>query len=259
MVLSKEENKQFWNNRAEAKGAEEFATSNERYLRNLEVRKLTEYIKIVNPSVTYDIGCGNGFSTFIYAREFPDKKFIGLDYAQNMIETAQKKLEAAPTANLRFDLDDITSLKIADNSADLVITSRVLINLQNFDNQIKAVKECARILKKEGSLLLLESVNQSYDNLNKYRKKYGLTELKAHEANFYIDEDKFLNKISNIFEVKKIDCFSSSYYLGTRVAFPLIIGAGYTPDANHIANQFFAEIAPSEDCGREKIYLLTKK
>lgn len=259
MVLSKKENKDFWNNRAANKGTEEFATSNEQYLRGLEIRTIVEYIKAVAPNTVYDIGCGNGFSTFIYAKEFPNIKFIGLDYAKNMIEAAQKRLIDSPIANLSFGLDDITNLQIADNSADLVITSRVLINLQNFDNQIKAAKECARILKNDGTLLLLESVKQSYENLNRYRKKYGLTELKAHEANFYIDEENFIKEIGEIFELKKIDCFSSSYYLGTRIAFPLIVGAGYTPDANHIVNQFFAEIAPTEDCGREKIYYLSKK
>lgn len=259
MVLNKEENRKFWNNRADSQGTEEFATSNDPFLRDLEIRKIIQYIDEINPNVIYDIGCGNGFSTFKYSSTFPDKIFIGLDYAQGMINAAKKRLENQHSENLSFDTEDITNLTIEDECADLVMTSRVFINLQHFDNQIKAAKECARILRKGGHLLLLESVNQGYDNLNKYRRKFGLPELKAHEANFYIDEEKFLNEIKGIFELIKIDSFSSSYYLGTRIAYPLIIGPGNTPDASHRVNQFFAEITPTEDCGREKIYILKRR
>jgi len=255
--MDKQENKSFWNNRAETEGLKESATSNEKYLRDLEIKTIIEYLRKFNPKKIYDIGCGNGFSTFFYAEEFAEKTFVGLDYAQNMIASAKERLGSLHHNNLTFDVGDITNLELASDSADFIMTSRVFINLQNFDNQIKAVKECSRVLKPGGHLLLLESVSQSYENLNKYRKKYGLSELKPHAANFYIDEDRFLNETSTLFKIEEINNFSNLYYLGSRIAYHLINNEETSSGANTRANEFFAEITPEDNCGREKIYILT--
>ncbi len=259
MGLTKEENQDFWNRRADFQGIEEFATSNDPYLRALEIQKTAEYIHRIAPKTVYDLGCGNGYSTFQYALRFKDTTFLGLDYAEKMIRAAQARLESEPTGNLHFATGDITSLQLTDACTDMVTTSRVLINLQNFDNQVKAVKECARILKPGGTLLLLESVSQSYDNLNKYRHKYGLPLLKPHPANCYIDEDRFLPAINDYFKLQAIDRYSSSYYLGSRIAYTLILGQEGRPDPHHRVHEFFAEVSPVEDCGREKIFLLIKR
>ncbi len=57
-----------------------------------------------------DIGCGHGSSTILMAKEFPESEFIGFDFHEPSIKTAQKRAqEAGLDNNIRFEVADSTN------------------------------------------------------------------------------------------------------------------------------------------------------
>ena len=58
-----------------------------------------------------DVGCGHGASTILMAQAFPKSTFVGIDYHESSIETAQQRATAAGVANLGFEVADATSYK----------------------------------------------------------------------------------------------------------------------------------------------------
>ena len=56
-----------------------------------------------------DVGCGHGASTILMAQAFPKSTFVGIDYHQSSIETAQQRAAAAGVGNVGFEVADATS------------------------------------------------------------------------------------------------------------------------------------------------------
>lgn len=247
-------NQELWNKRAEEFKTDKEATFPDIYLREKEIQTIIKYIKGFKHDSIIDAGCGNGYSTIKYAEYFPDSQVTGFDISENMIKFAKKACN-----KVNFRTMDILKIEFEDNNFDILTTCRVLINLGSFEKQIEAMREMHRVLKMGGIYIMLESTVQSYNNLNVMRAKYGLTQLVPNKANIYIDSDKILEKVKNLFEVLVIDNFSSTYYLGSRIAYPMMLDKKEEPKHNHIVNKFFSEIDSVGDFGRERIYLLRKK
>ena len=58
-----------------------------------------------------DVGCGHGASTILMAQAFPKSTFVGIDYHESSIETAQQRATAAGISNIGFEVADATSYK----------------------------------------------------------------------------------------------------------------------------------------------------
>src|SRR5688500_4559242 len=96
-VLSKtapEQVKEFWDSRAREFGPEAAATLTDEYLRALEIRTMTRYLRRLKPRRVADVGCGNGYSTVKFAETFPEIQFVGIDYSEEMIEFARPRERA---------------------------------------------------------------------------------------------------------------------------------------------------------------------
>ena len=65
-----EQIKKFWDDRAKQFGENAQATLGEVDLRKLEINFMINCIKKLNPERVLDVGCGNGYSTKIYAKKF---------------------------------------------------------------------------------------------------------------------------------------------------------------------------------------------
>ena len=88
--MSYKTTKEFWDNQAERYNMSPEATTNDFYMRQIEINCLNEIINDVFRKIKtiVDIGCGNGFSTLKLAEKYPDLIFNGYDYSKKMIENA---------------------------------------------------------------------------------------------------------------------------------------------------------------------------
>ena len=94
-----EEIKKFWNLRALEYGEIQEATLPEIAVRQLEIKEIRKYI--CDGQKIADIGCGNGYTTIILAKNF-DSSFYGIDYAKNMIKYAKMMITLTMVVDQNF-------------------------------------------------------------------------------------------------------------------------------------------------------------
>ncbi|CAN5195962.1 hypothetical protein BH18GEM1_BH18GEM1_01500 [soil metagenome] len=145
--------RKFWDEQAEAFGADPSATLTDHYLRGLEIATIQRYIRERNPKRVVDIGCGNGFSTVQFAAAFSDVAFVGVDYSREMIRHARDG-ERPNCAFLWGDVLDPATLP--DSSFDVVLTQRCIQNILDRNLQTRAIRNMLTLKSDDGVLLLME-------------------------------------------------------------------------------------------------------
>jgi len=76
-----------------------------------------------------DFGCGVGILTTFYARQFPDRLFVGIDRSPASIAVAQRHAEKLGLTNLRFECVEIESGD-RSGSYDLIIATHALVQVE---------------------------------------------------------------------------------------------------------------------------------
>jgi len=119
-----------------------------------------------------DAGCGTGIVTRKLVKEGWD--CIGVDFSEEMLKEARKKAEAK---GLSIDFKKVSVLDMSlfpDKSFDIIMLNGVLPYINEEDEE-EAYKECYRLLKK-GGILIVSQYNSLFDlfALNKYTlETYG--------------------------------------------------------------------------------------
>lgn len=80
------------------------------------------------PSVL-DFGCGIGVLTTFYARQFPDRAFLGIDRSPASIELARRQAAALGLANVRFECADVGQNR-PTGSFNLIIATHALVQAE---------------------------------------------------------------------------------------------------------------------------------
>lgn len=110
----------------------------------------------VRGSTVLDYGCGAGENTVLAASR--GAKVIGVDISPELIELAEKRLEAHDLSeNVEFRVGSAHELPLEDESVDVVLGIAILHHL---DLKL-ASKEVFRVLKKGGRAIFSEPVRNS--------------------------------------------------------------------------------------------------
>jgi len=222
----KEKIKAYWEDRAELYMADPASTTNDVYLRELEINTITNALKTLlgpGPNNVLDVGCGEGYSTLNIAQHLPHFSFTGIDYSGNMIRTAEKRLAALPflKGRLQFQVGDVLNLASAlgDAAFDAVISDRCLINLESKNDQRQAFQEIARHITGGGYYLAVENFVEGQGAMNQARVAVGLPLIPVRWHNLYFREEEFLCFAAPFFDFLEFKDFASGYYLATRVIY----------------------------------------
>jgi ArsR family transcriptional regulator len=113
--------------------------------------------------VVADLGCGTGNAAAHLAPLV--QTVIAVDREPAMLEAGRKRL--AGFDNVDFRLGDLTDLPIADASLDVAV---VILVLHHFDEPARAVAEMARVLRPEGTALIVDMVAHDRES---YRYSMG--------------------------------------------------------------------------------------
>lgn len=112
--------------------------------------------QLLPPSGTiYDLGCGYGFATYLLHWSAPARHFIGIDYDEEKIITAQHHYKR--TENVRFVTADITTYPL--RSCDGIVISDVLHYLPA-EEQMSVLEKCYAALEPGGVLILRDGVKE---------------------------------------------------------------------------------------------------
>lgn len=207
--------KDFWDDNAEKFKCDSRVSWGDNFLLNLEYNIISKYLK--NNMKILDAGYANGFATIKHAKNNKYSNFTGIDFSTNMINYANINKLNIGVKNIEFEVGDITDMPYEDNTFNIVYTTRVLINLPTWEEQIKGLSECLRVVKKNnGLLIVLEGFYEPFIKLNSLRQITGLSPLEEHDYNRYIKKYKLEKFISDHnYKFENID-FSSVYYIGSR-------------------------------------------
>lgn len=104
-----------------------------------------------------DLACGPANQLCQVARLNPQASFLGVDLSENMLKDAQENADRQGLTNIRFQLGDITRVEaVADQSADLVMSTLSLHHLPTEALLQACFAEVARIVKKDGAVYLAD-------------------------------------------------------------------------------------------------------
>lgn len=260
--LSLEQIREFWTQQAVAHGQSPSASWSDHRVIEMEIRELL--LRLDDGNRVLDVGCANGYSTIQLASQ-KRVDIRGVDYIPEMIAQARQRVGALG-ANLRgsvgFDVGDITALREPDGSYDRVVVIRVVINLREWELQLRALRECARVLRPGGLLLLSEATIQGWQRMNALRREWSLADIPMPAFNQYLDEEQVIAAVRPELELVELVNFASTYFVGTRLLKPLLAkaaGAGIdvaNPDAEW--NRWFASLPACGDYGTQKLFVFRK-
>lgn len=249
--------KDFWDKQAKKYQQQGRATSPDMIDRELEIESIAKYIK--NNTKVLDFGCGNGYSTIKFAKK-RKIEITGIDYSDEMIKQANialNKLDNNLKKRINFQVGDILGMDYREKF-DIVITCRCLINLINFNQQKRAIKNILGALKKGGLYIMCENTLNGLNKLNSMRKLVGLNEISMRWHNQYFNEKLLLNFLKQYFQILEIDNFESLYYIASRVFNAKLTPEGKEPDYLAEINKIAAKLPSVGDYGLTKIFLLKK-
>lgn len=118
-----------------------------------------------------DIGCGTGQTASYLTKQF-GCSVTAIDISPMMIEKAKKRF-AKEKLDVKAILGDVQKMEFADGTFDFILSESVI----SFTDIRKTLKELVRVLKKEGSMTIIEMTAEqslSEEVKDEILKLYGI-------------------------------------------------------------------------------------
>jgi ubiquinone/menaquinone biosynthesis C-methylase UbiE len=253
----------FWAAQARQHGTGAAASWSDVRVMEMEVREIVGHL--ADGDRVLDVGCANGYSTLQFAQQRAID-VTGVDYIEGMIAGARRNLESLrPSLRgpARFEVGNALGLDFPDDGFDKVIVIRVIINLGPWEEQARGIRECARVLRPGGTLLLSEATVQGWTRLNALRGEWGLEPIPMPSFNNYLDEGRVREALAGSCDLLAVRDFASTYYVGTRVLKPLLAKVAGRPEqvADPLCelNRWLSLLPAAGDYGTQKLFVFRKK
>ncbi len=127
---------------------------------------ILELLSDIKDKKALDIATGAGHTAITLAKA--GAEVVATDITVEMLEQTQINAKKESLSNVTCKLADAEDLRFADNSFDIV-TCRIAAH--HFANPNKFVAEVARVLKKNGSFILIDNISPSNSKLAKAMNK----------------------------------------------------------------------------------------
>ena len=115
-----------------------------------------------------DAGCGNGYYLGELVKYFPGKVITGVDFSDDLINSANSKIKTEGLNFIKSDYFDI------DGLYDAVI---MRLFLQHLQNPIEALEKAYSMMNKNGCVLIVDSIDAHrfyYPDIPKFRVLFDL-------------------------------------------------------------------------------------
>lgn len=117
-------------------------------------KKVVKLVKETNPKTVLDIATGTGDLAIALAKTDAEK-IIGLDISSGMLDIGKQKIKKkALESKIEMTLGDSENMPFEDNTFDAIT---VAFGIRNFETLEKGLKEILRVLKPNGTFVILET------------------------------------------------------------------------------------------------------
>lgn len=117
-------------------------------------RKAVGYLRREGVQTLLDVATGTGDFAMLLARKLKPKRLVGIDLSENMLSLAQQKVQRAGMDKvIEFAKGDCLNLQFGDGEFDAVT---VAYGVRNFEHLEQGYREMYRVLRKGGSLCVIE-------------------------------------------------------------------------------------------------------
>ncbi len=172
-----------------------------------------------------ELGCGDGYTTFLLSRKYPKLSFLGTDVSNKFISYARGHFSRK---NLVYKVADSLSLPFNTRSIDVVTSTDVIEHIPDVP---KWLDESIRVLKRGGLLIIVTgnhfSPIQPLLDIIRFQKRPPL-------APTYFSQFKLF--FYSLFMSFKKMLFPSFIYVGPELTSKADNGGDF--DAVYLANQF---------------------
>ncbi len=231
----------FWSSQAVKHKDSPSASWGDNWAIDLEIQNIARHID--DGDSVLDVGCANGFAAIRQWDIHKLKNISGVDFSKEMITEARRAIEYLNAKDhFDFRVGDAREIPFESESFDVVYTTRCLINLPNWPDQIKGINECLRVCKKGGVVVLSEAFYEPLVKLNSLRTLCGLAPLVEHDFNRYLKKQKLENYLDEFYPNWVNNDFSSVYYLGSRFIRELVTDVKDYPGYSNPINEKFYQL-----------------
>ena len=199
---------------------------------------LLERVPLRRGNTILDVGAGTGFVSIELAqRSGFDSKIIAVDPWTEALDVLKHKVNYLQLPNITFLNGDGADIEIEDRAVDVIVSN---LGINNFSNVNAVLKECHRVLKNEGDLLITTNLTgqmcEFYDVFDEVLRYFKLSEvvvtLKEHvEKRGSIESisDTFNRSGFKVVEVTK-GTFNMKYVDGSAFLNHFFIRLGFLQD-----------------------------
>jgi demethylmenaquinone methyltransferase / 2-methoxy-6-polyprenyl-1,4-benzoquinol methylase len=132
-------------------------------------KKALSLLKKKNPETILDVATGTADLAIMASKILTPKKIVGIDISEGMLSFGRQKIVAQGLSTIiELQSGDSEAIHFQDESFDAVTVS---FGVRNFQNLEKGIGEIFRVLKKNGTLVVLEF---SKPKLPLVKQFYGL-------------------------------------------------------------------------------------
>lgn len=216
-MLRKTSTDLFWDSRSKKQTDPKRVNIDDLVQRELEADFIIKHLKASDEIL--EVGCGNGFFTSFLRKHV--KHVDAFDYSENMIKQAK---EIYGQKNNTFFHDNLLQPTNISRSYDVVVCTRVLINLESFEQQKIAFNNLLSWVRPCGKLLILEGFIEGFNALNAIRKASKIPELHPATINYYSSLTEFVDLFPKGVSIVDV-MHTGSFDFLTRVIYPALVGS----------------------------------
>jgi SAM-dependent methyltransferase len=262
---------------ADEHGLSPSSTMADEITRQAETRAIIEFVGeclrrrqaegLSDPAIIMDVGCGNGYTLEVLLNQYPEPRYVGIEKSDKLRALAETRF--SDYEGIIIKAGDIRNNNFfEDNSVDIMICQRVIINLLSEEDQFLALDNIIRSVKPAivgrsgGKLIFIEGFKGSLANLNRARNEFDLPPILASHHNLYLP-DNFFDR-SDIIPFVSNDYLSppnflSTHYYVSRVLHPIVAygkpekrNSEFVRFFSRALNQFVGDYSPL------KLYMFEK-
>lgn len=242
---------EFWNQRA---GLGEWAGTRDVIAKRLEIESLAGFV--TDGMRILDVGCGNGITAMEIARRFR-VKITGIDFSPQMVAAARGLAEGQSfRGQVDFSVGKVPGIIKLRDTFDLIYTERTLINLPDWPEQQKAIREISSLLAPGALYLMCENSQNGLDELNALRVRLGLKKIEPPWHNRYLMDEELESGDFGDLQLERVMHYSSTYYFLSRVVNAWLAEQdGREPEYDSPINQLALQLPPIGTLGQGRLWV----